>query len=43
MVLDARTLVIVASGFRFDIDGDVVGFVRLAEELDRGDVVLHVE
>jgi hypothetical protein len=35
--------VVVASGFRFDINGDVVGFVRLAEELDCEDIVLHAE
>jgi len=42
VVLDARAFVVVALGFRFDVNGDVVGLVRLAEELDSEDVVLHV-
>ena len=42
VVLDARAFVVAAFGFRFDIDGDVVGLVWLAEELDCEDVVLHV-
>lgn len=43
MVLDASALVVDALRLCFDVDGDVVGFVRLAEELDCEDVVLHIE
>ena len=43
MVLDASARVVVTLRLCFDIDGDVVGFVWLAEELDCEDVVLHVE